>query len=219
MRIVEGYTGVGGVVKSTARPTTACTRPRIARLSSARLAANQVVCAAGDAGRSTASFEMTREFFAAIENGDVPKVREFISAGVDINVEDDDGNTALLTASWSGNKEIVELLLANGADVNYETDAYFYTALMRASGQGHAEIARLLLNHGANVNAEDDWQLTSLMRAAESGHFEVVRLLLEHGADASLRDDRGKTALELAEESGHFEVAEFIRSNSKSNGT
>ena len=161
---------------------------------------------------------MVTDFLQAIENGDVPKVREFISAGVDINAEDDNGDTALLTASWSGNKEIVELLLANGADVNYETDAYFYTALMRASGQRHAEIVRLLLNYGANVNAEDDWQLTSLMRAAESGHFEVVRLLLERGADASLRDDRGKTALELAEESGHFEVAEFIRRNAKTNG-
>jgi ankyrin repeat protein len=110
---------------------------------------------------------MTREFFAAIENGDVLKVREFISAGIDINAEDDDGDTALLIACWRGNKEIVELLLANEADVNYETDAYFYTALMTTSGQGHAEIARLLLNHGANVNAEDDWQLTSLMRAAD----------------------------------------------------
>ena len=160
---------------------------------------------------------MASEFFEAIENDDAPKVRELISAGVDINAEYDDGDTALLIACWRGNKEIVELLIENGADVNYETDAYFYTALMRASGQGHAEIACLLLNHGANVNAEDDWQLTSLMRAAESGHFEVVRLLLERGADTSLRDDRGKTALELAEESGHFEVAGFIRSNSKSN--
>ena len=113
--------------------------------------------------RSTASFEMANDFLQAIENGDVPKVREFISAGVDINAEDDDGETALLTSSWSGNKEIVELLLANGADVNYETDAYFYTALMRASGQGHTEIARLSLIHSANINAEDDWQLTSLM--------------------------------------------------------
>jgi ankyrin repeat protein len=167
---------------------------------------------------STAFFEMPNDFLQAIENGDVRKVREFISADVDINAEDDDGDTALLIACWRGNKEIVELLLENGADVNYETDAYFYTALMNASGHGHAEIVRLLLNHGAKVNAEDDWQLTSLMRAAESGHLEVVRLLLEHGADASLRDDRGKTALELAEESGHSEVAEFIRRSAKSNG-
>ena len=162
--------------------------------------------------------DMTRELLQAIENDDAQKVRELLTSGVDLNFEDDDGDFPLYVASWRGNKEIVELLLANGANANYEADAYFYTALMVASGAGHADIVRLLLKHGANVNAEDDWQLTSLMRAAERGHLEVARVLLEHGVNTGLRDDRGKTALELAEESGNFEVAEFIRKTTKSNG-
>lgn len=158
---------------------------------------------------------MTRELLQAIENDDVQKVRQLLTSEVDLNFEDDDGDFPLYVASWRGNKEIVELLLANGADVNYEADAYFYTALMVASGAGHADIVRLLLKHGANVNAEDDWQLTSLMRVAERGHLEVARVLLEHGANPSLRDDRRKTALELAEESGHYEVANLIRRSAK----
>ena len=161
---------------------------------------------------------MTRELLQAIENDDSQKVRELIASRVDLNFENDDGDFPLYIASWRGNKEIVELLLVNGANVNYEADAYFYTALMVASGAGHAVIVNFLLECGANVNAEDDWQLTSLMRAAESGHLEVARTLLKHGANANLRDDRGKTALELAEESNHFEVAKFIRRSAMSNG-
>jgi ankyrin repeat protein len=123
---------------------------------------------------------MAEGIFQAIEDGDVPKVRELIAAGIDNNNEHDDGETALMIASWYGNKEIVELLVANGAAVNYETDSYFYPALMRASGEGHAEIADLLIAQGAKVNAADDWQLTSLMRAAERGRRDVALLLLEH---------------------------------------
>jgi len=41
--------------------------------------------------RSTASFEMTSELLQAIENDDELKVREIISAGVDVNSEDDGG--------------------------------------------------------------------------------------------------------------------------------
>jgi hypothetical protein len=42
---------LGDTSNSNRRPTTACTRPRIARPSSARRRACSVVCAAGDAGR------------------------------------------------------------------------------------------------------------------------------------------------------------------------
>ncbi len=86
---------------------------------------------------------MKRELLQAIENDDARKVRELLTSEVDLNFEDDDGDFPLYVASWRGNKEIVELLLTNGADVNYEADAYFYTALMIASGNGHAEICSL----------------------------------------------------------------------------
>ena len=160
---------------------------------------------------------MTDELLQAIENDDAPKVREIISAGVDLNAENDFsvGEFPLEVACWRGNKEIVELLIENGADVNYADECEFRTALMMASHHGHAEIVRILLKHGANVNAEDDYYATSLTRAAEAGHFEIVRVLLAHGANASVREERDKTAAELAEESGHFEVAEFIRRSAK----
>ena len=161
---------------------------------------------------------MTSELLQAIENDDAPKVREILSSGVNVNSENDGGEFPLETACWHGNKEIVELLIENGADVNYADEGEFRTALMMASHHGHAEIVQLLLKHGADVNAEDDYNATSLTRAAEEGHLEIVHLLLEYGANPNVREERGKIASELAEESKHFEVAEFIRSNSKSNG-
>ena len=161
---------------------------------------------------------MTSELLQAIENDDAPKVREILSSGVNVNSENDGGEFPLETACWRGNKEIVELLIENGANANYADEGEFRTALMMASRHGHAEIVRLLLKHGADVNAEDDYNATALTNAADFGHLEVVRLLLEHGANPNVREERDKTAVELAEEGGHFEVAEFIRRNAKTNG-
>jgi ankyrin repeat protein len=162
------------------------------------------------------SYKMTNELLQAIENDDVQKVREILTAGTDVNFINDDDEFPLKTACWRGNKVIVELLIESGAEVNLADDSEFYTPLMAASRHGHAEIVQLLIKHGVDVNAQDDYDNTSLTRAAESGHLEVVRLLLENGANPNLRDEFDETPLELAEENGHFEVAEFIRRTEKS---
>jgi len=88
--------------------------------------------------------------------------------------------------------EVVEALLAAGADVNatvYDSDANEYTPLMslatsRASSTGRLEIARLLLAANCNVNQEmknGDTALVCACRYCRSGD-ELVRWLLEHGA-------------------------------------
>lgn len=130
---------------------------------------------------------MTSELSQAIENDDVQKVREVLSADIDVNAENNAGEFPLETACQRGNKEIVELLIENGADVNHSEESEFYTALMTASHHGHANIVRLLLKHGADVNAEDDYNATSLTRAAGAGHLEIVRL-----ANPNAREERGK---------------------------
>ena len=53
-----------------------------------------------------------------------------------------------------GHKEVVELLIAKGADVNAKNDGG-YTPLHQAAINGHKEIAELLIEKGANVNAKD----------------------------------------------------------------
>ena len=50
-------------------------------------------------------------------------------------------------------KEIAELLIANGADVNVKND-FGPTPLHWAADEGHKEIVELLIANGANVNAK-----------------------------------------------------------------
>ena len=52
----------------------------------------------------------------AVEQGNIAAVRQHLAAGV--NAKDDNGWTPLHHAAWNSHKEIIELLIAAGADMN-----------------------------------------------------------------------------------------------------
>ena len=71
-------------------------------------------------------------------------------------------------AAVFGEKEIVELLLANGADVNVK-DKDGVTPLFDAVATVQKEIAKLLIINGADVNVADPFSMTPLHFAAVFG--------------------------------------------------
>jgi ankyrin repeat protein len=81
----------------------------------------------------------------ATRNGHTNLVEELIQAGVNINRQDQTGETALIIACRCGFKDIAELLLTNGADYKIKKDDN-KTALVVAIENGHFEIIDLLLN-------------------------------------------------------------------------
>ena len=56
-------------------------------------------------------------------------------------------------AAFTGRMEVVELLIANGANVNAK-DKDGGTPLLHATLSGHREIVELLISKGADVNAK-----------------------------------------------------------------
>ena len=64
--------------------------------------------------------------------------------GIDVNLQDDCGNTALMRASFRGYLDVVNRLLdCKGINVNLQ-DKCGRTALMEASRQGHLDIVKKL---------------------------------------------------------------------------
>jgi ankyrin repeat protein len=116
---------------------------------------------------------------------------------------------------WAGTKEIVELLIAAGADVNVK-DEYGGTPL--ASAVETKEIVELLIAAGADVNAKDKDDMTPLHEAASWGHKDVVELLIANGADLNARDWSGETPLDWAEETNNKEIAELLRKHGGKTG-
>ena len=84
-------------------------------------------------------------FLKAARKGAGNYVRAFLNDGMDPNVQDIAGWTALKFAATDGNLRLVELLLDRGADPNIQNNQG-KTALMLASRNGHTEIEEILRN-------------------------------------------------------------------------
>ena len=66
----------------------------------------------------------------AAHSGDIETVRQYLDAGTDVNLVSD-GFTPLHIAAYEGHKEIAELLIAKGAEVNAKYN-YEFTPMDRA---------------------------------------------------------------------------------------
>jgi ankyrin repeat protein len=144
-------------------------------------------------GLTYAADVTSRDFYSAIRENDLARLKLITASGADVNLRDARGSTPLMHAAAVGSIEAMKLLLKAGADVNakngLDTTALIWGALDPAK-------VKLLVDAGANVNARSRLGRTPLQVAASRpGSADAVRLLLSKGADSKAADVRGSTAL------------------------
>ena len=94
------------------------------------------------------------DIWEAASEGNIQAVKQHLAAGTDFELRCTAcGLTVLGHAAWGGHKEIVELVIAEGADVNAKRNTGV-TPLHHAAWNGHKEVAELLIANGADVNAK-----------------------------------------------------------------
>lgn len=121
-------------------------------------------------------------------------VKYWIEKGVDINLQDEEGKTALFDfVSRNDIKSVVELL-KNGARTDI-TDKEGKTILLYANNN---IFRKPLLQFGADSNVKTSNGNTLLHSAVRKGHEETVKLLLEYNADAKALDGNDKPPLYYA---------------------
>ena len=147
----------------------------------------------------------------ASEVGDIDKINIlFNDTLTELNIEidvdetvDNSGQTPLLLASDNGYPDIVEILIANGANVNLASISGT-TPLIAVSQDSvmdkdiQLNIVTQLIEAKADVNHTEQYGKTPLILATESNSPKIVSKLLQSGADISIIDKQGKTALEIA---------------------
>ncbi|EAS45408.1 ankyrin repeat domain-containing protein [Photobacterium profundum] len=98
--------------------------------------------------------ELVNYFFAAARVGDIEVLDRFLSAGFPINQRNNQTYTALMVASYSGQKEATQLLLDNSANVCLQ-DKRGNTAVMGALVKGELSIVRMLYNTPCSKNLKN----------------------------------------------------------------
>jgi ankyrin repeat protein len=151
------------------------------------------------------------EIHDAAEAGDLVKVKTLLKDNPNLVFsKGKEGGVPLHWAAVKGHKDVAELLLAHGAEVDAKA-RYGITPLYLAAHKGHKNLAALLLANHAEVNTKTDKGYTPLLIAAEEGRKEVAELLLSYGADINIVEKVDNwTPLHKATANGHKDVAELL---------
>ena len=148
-------------------------------------------------------------FFDAAFNGKSAIVGKALKEGINPNLKDPNGRTALMLAAFNGHQQVAKLLIEAGAQDSADNNGR--TALMFASTGPYPGTVKLLLQSGSKVNRIDGHEgWTALMFAASEGQIDVVKLLIKHGAKITIKDTDGDTAESFARQRGHLAVANLL---------
>jgi len=180
-----------------------------------------------DCSRPSSSSELSSELRARWEQaayyGLTEEIPVLLEAGVEVDVKDKDGVTALMIAGIRANTETVQALLDAGADGNAKANNGA-TALMMTgtsagsprllgwssvrfqSGKKNTKTVQALLDAGADVNAIDQDGVTPLMIYGARANTDNVQALLDAGADVNAKDNNGMSVLSYAAGEGYADV-------------
>lgn len=160
------------------------------------------------------NMETAPNFPWTVTDDPLPLIKQLLDAGADPNHIINDTPkalmregaprivfaTSLMRAAFSGDPELVQLLLDYGADpfIRSSDDE---TALGAAAGTGfiygfhrerplseRREVIKILVEQGLDVNWHDDYGITPLMAAANLGDVAIIQYLVDQGADLGAYD-------------------------------
>ena len=150
--------------------------------------------------------------------GDIHTTRTLLESGYDPNIQDGNGNTALILSIIDNDIDAVELLLEYKADTNIKNlggATALQFALDIAWVQNY-EIAELLVSQGADPNVVDKYNDTPLMticqNADEIDPTDLIILLIDNGAHVNKKDDTrdGLTVLSYVVAIGDYELTKLL---------
>ena len=129
-------------------------------------------------------------------------------ADIRLDARANNGDTALMIASFMGSMRAVSQLIDAGSAINQPG----WTSLHYAAANGNVNVISLLLAHSAYIDAESPNKTTPLMMAVRSGKISAVQIFLDEGADIHVRNNLGLSALDFAIQLEQKEIAECLRS-------
>ena len=179
----------------------------------------------------------TTALFESITSGDVARLQALLALDPSLaSARNERGQSAVLLAQYHHRREMVEVLMANGPDLDIfaaaavgrrdrvdellDDEPYLvgacgadgFTPLHLATYFGWDETVRLLIARGADVSAisENALRVQPLHNALAGGHIDIVDILIAAGASARARQGGGWTPLHAAVRNGNLDAIRLL---------
>jgi len=162
----------------------------------------------------------------ATYRGDYDKVKYFVEKGIDLNPASQKSPLQVIAnanmrvpheeyAPEGSLCKIAELLIANGADVNFQDNGYGAPLLIAARSR-HYDLIKLLLKYSVDVNVENEFGETPLFTMCfyeNDESIEIIKLLINNGADVNKSDEDGWPPLFNAIYMRNFKIISLLNEN------
>ena len=151
-----------------------------------------------------------KNFFKVATEGNTIAIDLFLTAGIDPNIKNPSGYTALMLAGMGGHTEICKSILKNNKTDPNAKGLQDATALHLTAKKGNTAAVQIILSFQAKVDAEDKFGTTPLMYAAELGQTRCCEALLIKGAKIDFQNKWGNTALMYAAKEGKTDTVKSL---------
>ena len=142
--------------------------------------------------------------------GSIAAIEMLLSHGCNIDSRDGGGDTALMRAATLGNTEVVEYLLAQGANPLLRNRSDLGLLHLAAASDNVLTI-KAVLSKNFDINARCTViGITPLLFCLGQGKLEAANYLLAMGADENLKTKDGLTVLSAAATSGNVAAIEML---------
>ncbi|MFZ5979648.1 MAG: ankyrin repeat domain-containing protein [Candidatus Zixiibacteriota bacterium] len=150
------------------------------------------------------------DVFTAAEQGDSLTIARAVEENPQLlTAVDDRGYGLLHQAAYNNHRDMAEMLLARGADIDIRSGSGS-TPLHGAAFYGHADMVRLLLEKGARIDIANAGGYTALLSAGAGNHGDIVRMLVERGAEVNVVGNDRRTALYQAVWNADADLVKFL---------
>lgn len=125
--------------------------------------------------------KLARQLFKAVVDDKIKNVKFLLRLGANIHSIDDEEYEPIM---YVKSKEMLEVLLANGADVNF-CSPLGDNLLMMVVDEQNLELVREILKNDVNLKVKNFLGDDVLYKAVMWGNNEILKLLIEKGADVN----------------------------------
>ena len=156
------------------------------------------------------SAKLQAMYFDAARQGDIATLQTYYEAGLNPNVADEKGYTAIILSAYHGHTEAVKYLLSNKQVNPCQEDNTGNTALMGAIFKGNFGAIKALIKADCDIDQVNASGQTALMFATLFNRTNTINELSAAGANINAKDKAGNGLTDIALSQGNYELAEAL---------